>query len=85
VDIAGTDTEPEQLFDRLYSSTDARSALAPTHWKYPQPISETEYRYQITRLKWARRHRPDDPTLRPRRAVDPDQIALPNFDRENAS
>ncbi len=84
VDIAGAEVPPEELFERLYSATDGRSAIAPSHWKYAAPVTEAEYRYQLSRLEWAKHHRPQDPTLRPRRAVDPAQIALPNFDRENA-
>jgi hypothetical protein len=75
-DIAGAEVPPEELIERTW--------WASTHWKYTQPISEAEYGYQMQRLLWAERHRPDDPVLRPRRALDPAQIPLPNFDRENA-
>lgn len=84
VDIAGTYVEPERLFERLYSATDGRPAIASTHWKYPQPITERDYRLALDRIRWAERHRPGDPTLRPRRRVTSEQIALPNFDRENS-
>lgn len=84
VDIAGIYVEPERLLERLYSSDKFREAIAPTHWKYAAPTSEADYRLRLDRLRWAERHRPDDPTLRPRRAVSSEQIALPNFDRENS-
>jgi hypothetical protein len=75
-DVAGAEVPPEQLTERLYRG--------PGHWKYAEPITESEYRYQLQRLHWAARHRPQDPGLRPRRAVDPAQAPLPDFSRENA-
>jgi hypothetical protein len=84
VDIAGVYVEPERLIERLFESTPDRLALAPTHWKYAAPVSEADYRLRIERMRWAERHRPDDPTLRPRRRVESDQIAMPDFTRENS-
>ena len=75
-DIAGDVRPPEDLMERFH--------VAPSHWKYAQPITEAEYRRAFDRMRWAERHRPTDPTLRPRRAVDPAQVPLPNFNRENA-
>lgn len=75
-DIAGVEVEPERVAERLMWS-------AP-HWKYPQRITETEYRYQLARLRWAEVANPEDPTLRPRRKVDPASVKLPDFKRENA-
>jgi hypothetical protein len=76
VDIAGAEVPPEEITERLYRG--------PGHWKFCEPVSEAEYRYQLSHLEWAKAHRPEDPTLRPRRAVDPAQVPLPNFDRENS-
>jgi len=75
-DIAGEEVPPEDLTERLWAPA--------THWKYAQPVSEAEYRRHFARLRWAERHRPTDPTLRPRRAVDVRQVPLPSFERENA-
>ncbi len=75
-DIAGAEVPPEDLIERLWWPS--------THWKCPQPISETEYRYQLQRIIWAERNRVDEPALRPRRALDPAQLPLPDFERENA-
>jgi hypothetical protein len=76
-DIAGDECDPLELRERL--------AWPQGHWKYCQPITETEYRYQVQHLRWAENNRPDDPRLTPKQAVDPSQLALPNFDRENAA
>lgn len=84
VDIAGTYVEPERLLDRLYNPTDSRPALAPRHWKYPARITEAEYRLRLDRLRWAEKHMPDHPTLRSRRRVEPDQLPMPSFERENS-
>jgi hypothetical protein len=73
-DIAGEVRPPEELTDRFH--------WPASHWKHAAPISEGEYRYQLARLRWAERHRPQDPTLQPRRPVDPRQVALPSFARE---
>lgn len=75
-DIAGTEVEPEQITDREHRPA--------SHWGALQPITETEYRYQLTRLRWAEAHRPEDAALRPRRAVDPATVPIPDFTRENA-
>lgn len=83
VDIAGVYVEPERLLERLYSSDKFREAIAPRHWKYAQPITESVYRVRLDRMRWAERNRPNDPTLRPRRKVDSDQVSI-NFDRENS-
>ena len=72
---------------------EARAALADvaslvprplTHWAHAQPITEAEYTFQFRRMRWAENNRPDDPVLKPRGRVDPMQMPLPNFDRENA-
>lgn len=84
VDVAGEIVEPEVLFDRLYSSTDTRSAIAPGHWKFCQEISEAAYRGLFRKMRDAEAQRQADPVLRPRRRIDPRQIALPDFSRENA-
>lgn len=83
-DIAGNEVDPERIFERTYGGSEARPAISPTHWKYPKPITEAEYRFQFDRMRWAERNRPDDPTLRPKAAVDPREAPLPNFERENA-
>jgi hypothetical protein len=75
-DIAGAVVPPEELTERF---------MAPVgHWKYAQPISEAEYRHRFALLRWAEAHRPADPTLKPRRRVDPTHLPLPDFTRENA-
>lgn len=85
-DVAGEEVDPDFLIrDRLMSPTDLNPAYSSSHWKYASPITETEYRYQVARVDWARRHKPADPSAQPRRPVDPGQLALPNFDRENAA
>jgi len=73
-DIAGVEVEPEQITDRQHRPA--------THWAALQTITEAEYRYQIARLRWAERSAPDDATLRPRRAVDPASVPVPDFTRE---
>jgi hypothetical protein len=83
-DIAGLEVDPQHIFDRTMSQTDLRPGVPATHWKYPQPITETEYRYQFERMRWAERNAPQDPTLRPKAPVDPRQAPLPDFNRENA-
>jgi len=75
-DIAGADVPPEEVTDRFYRG--------PGHWKYAEPVTETEYRYQMQRLLWAEKNRPSDPALHPRRVLKPADVPLPNFDRENA-
>lgn len=75
-DVGGTEIEPEWLEERLWAPVG--------HWKYCQPITEAEYRYQLARLRWAERHATADPTLKPRRRVDPSSVPLPSFERENA-
>lgn len=74
-DIAGVDVPPEDITERAH--------IKLGHWKWPQPITEAEYRYRMARLRWAEGARPDDPTLAPRRAVDPEQIEMPSFGKEN--
>lgn len=82
-DIAGTEEiDPQVIFDRLYSATDMRSAIAVSHWKYAAPTTEAEYRHQLAILAWAEQHSPSDPRLTPKRRVDARQIALPDFSRE---
>jgi hypothetical protein len=98
--IAGEEVPPEQLLVRLinpYSGGD-QAALpwqvierlehpelpASTHWRYAQPVSEAVYQHHFERLRWAERNAADAPVLKPRRAIDPVQMPLPNFDRENA-
>lgn len=76
VDIAGEVRPPEELTERFFAPM--------SHWKYAEPVSETEYRYQLTRLRWAEKNRPSDPALQPRRKIDPRQVVLPSFARENA-
>ena len=75
-DIAGAEVEPERILDREHRPA--------SHWGALHPITETEYRYQISRLRWAEVHRPDDAAMRPRRAVDPASVPIPDFSRENA-
>jgi hypothetical protein len=76
VDIAGEVVPPEELTERF---------MAPVgHWKFAQPISEAEYQHRFAMLRWAEEHRPSDPTLRPRRRVDPTHLPLPDFTKENA-
>jgi hypothetical protein len=75
-DVAGAEVPPEVVLERLH--------IAPGHWKWPEPISAAEYSYQRERLRWAARHQPNDPALRPRRALDPAEVPLPDFTRENA-
>lgn len=84
-DVAGAEVPPEQVLERLWSlTTGGRPGIVPTHWKYPEPITEAEYRYQVARLEWAKRNRPTDPALQPRREVNPADLPLPDFTRENA-
>ena len=54
-----------------------------THWRYAQPISEAEYRHQLTKRSWAAIHRPRHPVLQPRQRVDPQQLPIPDFTREH--
>jgi hypothetical protein len=75
-DIAGNVVPPEEITSRAH--------WPAGHWKYAQPITEAEYRWRFDRMRWAESNLPTDPTLRPRRRVDPRQVALPSFDRENA-
>lgn len=75
-DIAGVECEPEQITDRLHRPA--------THWGALQTITEAGYRYEIARLRWAERAAPADPTLRPRRKVDPAGVPLPSFERERS-
>lgn len=101
VDIAGAETDPDVLLDRLgfrrrgdagslpheVLAAFANAALVPRpvgHWAYAQPVSEDEYDFQFRRMRWAENNRPNDPVLKPQRKVDPAQLPLPNFDRENA-
>jgi hypothetical protein len=75
-DIADAEVPPEQLIERTWATA--------THWKYARQIPEADYRHLVERLRWAETNRPDEPGLKPRRAVGSAQIRLPNFDRENA-
>lgn len=75
-EIAGVECEPETVSDR--------AAWGAPHWKYAQPITEVEYRYQVARLRWAGKHQPTDPGLAPKRPVAADRLVLPNFERENS-
>ncbi len=81
--IAGEEVEPERILERLgllplsgdqVATPDqilARLAQAEpppvTHWKWCQPVSEAVYQHHFSRLRWAERHRPNDPALNPRR------------------
>ncbi len=77
-DIAGVEYDPQELLDWWLHGVPA------THWRYPQTITEGEYRYQMARLRWAERAAPTDPTLKPRRAVAVENVPMPDFTRENA-
>lgn len=80
-EIDGKDVDPDWLQrDRLMSPTDWRPAYAVGHWKYAQPISEAEYRYQIAHRDWRRQARPSDPTLDARARIEPAQLPLPVFE-----
>lgn len=82
-EIAGEEVDPDILQrDRLMSPTDWRPAYAVGHWKFANLISEAEYRYRMAHREWTARHRPSDPTLQPRRGVDPAQMPLPTFEEE---
>lgn len=97
---AGEEIGPELIFERLginpfsgdqvalghelLARLDRAEPPLPTHWKYAEPISAEAYAYHFARLRWAERNAPGDPTLAPRRRVQPAQMSLPNFDRENA-
>ena len=71
VDIAGEIVDPEILEERL---------MAPRrHWKWPEPVTEAEYRYRLDHLRWVERNQPDHPTLRPRRRVNYLTAPLPKF------
>jgi hypothetical protein len=72
-EIAGAGVPPEEVTDRRYRG--------PGHWKYAEPITESEYRYQLARLDHAQRIMP---RFNPRRRLKPADLPLPNFDRENA-
>jgi hypothetical protein len=98
--IAGEEVPPEQLLVRLinpYSGDQAAlphqvlDRLAnhlelppPTHWRYTQSISEAEYDHHFKHLRWAERNDRNNAALRPRERVDPRQMPLPSFERENA-
>lgn len=75
-DIAGEVVPPEDLTSRF--------AWPPRHWKYVESVPETEYRYRFDRMRWAENNQPSDPTLKPRRRVDPREVPLPSFEREHA-
>lgn len=75
-DVAGAEVPPEVVLDRLWSRADTRPGIPSTHWKYPRPITEEEYRYQLAWHKWSR--------VNPRRPLDPAQLPLPDFTRENS-
>ncbi len=77
-DMAGVECDPDELRDWWL-------CVAPGHWRYPQPVTEVEYRYQLAKIRWAETARPGDPALRPRAKVDPAQLPLPDFSRENAT
>jgi hypothetical protein len=81
-DVAGEPIDPERMLDRLTS--DWQPANSPGHWKYASIISKSEYEYQVARSKWAAQHQPGDPSLRPRQKIEPAQLPLPSFERENA-
>jgi hypothetical protein len=83
-DIAGVEVPPEQMADRLYSMTDPTPAHPPTHWRYAKPIGAEEYRWRLDSLRWAEANRPDDPVLKPRQRVAAADVAVPDFERENA-
>lgn len=70
-DINGEITPPEELTDRFH--------WPAGHWKYAQPCTQAEYEFRLKRLRWAEENRPDDPSLRPRRKVDPRTARLPSF------
>lgn len=80
VDVAGEVVPPEELIERLWSSTDHRPGYPSTHWKYAEPITQRQYDEAFRAM---RRREANRTHLPPRRRVDPGQIELPNFDREN--
>lgn len=103
IDIAGEETLPEHLIERLISpyrrgdlvkqpavliadliAAGPDAGVPRTHWKYLQPIGEAEYRHQLRVLRWAETNRREHPVLRPRKAIDPLAMPLPNFDREHS-
>lgn len=54
------------------------------HWAYAAPISAEAYARRVRELQVASARQPLHPGLRPRERVEPKQLAVPNFDRENA-
>jgi hypothetical protein len=83
-DIAGLEVPPEQLADRLFSMTDPRPAHPPSHWRYAEPVSATEYQFWFERMRWVEEVRPDDPLLKPRRRLAAADVAVPDFGREES-
>lgn len=81
-DIAGTEVDPELLFDRMMSPTDWQPGNPVSHWRYAQPVTRAEYFFQLQRLRWAEKAQPAEPGLRPRAVVEPSQLPLPDFSQE---
>jgi hypothetical protein len=73
-DIGGEVVPPEELTERLY--------WPEGHWKALHEVTREVYEYHFARLRWAEENRPNDPMLHPRRRVNPEQLALPDFNRE---
>lgn len=76
VDIAGEVRPPEELTER--------GAWQAPHWKFAQEIDRREYERRFAAMRQAEADGIDDPVLRPRRRVDPRQLPLPDFSKENA-
>jgi hypothetical protein len=74
--------QPAVLLADMLAQTGGSVPL--THWRYAQPISEAEYRHQLKLRGWAQTYRPSHPMLQPRQPVDPRQLPIPDFSRENA-
>jgi hypothetical protein len=75
-DIAGVEVDPLVIIDW-------HLGVIHGHWRFPEPISEAEYHFQLKRLRWAETNRPNDPMLQASRPADPRQMALPSFTREH--
>ena len=46
-------------------------------WQYGTPIMPDEYRYQVARAEWSRKHAPSEPAANPRERIDMMKTPLP--------
>ena len=74
----GSVPRPEEIDDGGLASL-----AGPDHWKFVQIVDRVIYRRAFEAMRDAEWTNPSHPVLRPRRRVDPAQLPMPNFDREN--